>query len=287
MITQLTKSWYVFDEAEVPRIIDALAAAGYRRQPHWSLSDGTTVVHIRSTRQGPSVIAHDYVWQHYLNVFSYETDPAAIAQYLLADGWRENASYSFVGNGAAIYIMLFFATSDTEYSLEIVGRRHQAVRDALAQLGIKVGTGLQEQQVREDHNVLVAPHRDVPRRVSHPLVGQQVYLPDTHIGVVLAAEAGNGNVVTCHVQVSTGPIEKHHSVELEPVIDLAPLVCRCGQVMQYQGLIPSVVDTGAPFLRSGKQSTYHHEQPMRVLVLNSAKLWDCACGARYELPVRL
>ncbi len=34
MITQMSNGWYLFDEDEVPCIIDALLVAGYARLPH-------------------------------------------------------------------------------------------------------------------------------------------------------------------------------------------------------------------------------------------------------------
>jgi hypothetical protein len=54
----------MFDEHEVPRIIDALLVAGYTRLPHWFFVHGHHIT-IQYARRGMSILAPPNVWDTY------------------------------------------------------------------------------------------------------------------------------------------------------------------------------------------------------------------------------
>jgi hypothetical protein len=140
MITQMSNGWYIADEAEVPRIVDALTAAGYQRLPHWFLVHGRTSIIIQCSRRGHRVFAPPELWEAYPGLLDLG-DPAEIARLLDIIGWHRRPSYGFSGPGAAVSIMSG-AISDGEYSLEIRGPKPHLVRAVLAPLGVEQGAGM-------------------------------------------------------------------------------------------------------------------------------------------------
>jgi hypothetical protein len=56
--------------------------------------------------------------------------------------------------------------------------------------------------------------------------------------------------------------------------------------MIYQGFASRTISKAAVSLPAMWPHPDEHEQPMRVLVLSAAKVWQCPCGAQVEQPVR-
>ncbi len=52
--------------------------------------------------------------------------------------------------------------------------------------------------------------------------------------------------------------------------------------MIYQGFASRTISKAAVKLRTTWTHPDEREQPMRVLVLSAAKVWQCQCGARVE-----
>ncbi len=57
VITQMSNGWYISDEAEVPRILDAFMLAGYLRVPHWFFVYGRDSIVLQSSQRGVSILA--------------------------------------------------------------------------------------------------------------------------------------------------------------------------------------------------------------------------------------
>jgi hypothetical protein len=62
MITRMSNGWYMFDEHEVPRIIDALLVADYKRLPHWFFVHGHNHITLQYSRRGMSILAPPDIW---------------------------------------------------------------------------------------------------------------------------------------------------------------------------------------------------------------------------------
>ncbi len=80
-------------------------------------------------------------------------------------------------------------------------------------------------------------------------------------------------------------IEQYWRTDLELVTEQHTKLCRCGQRMIYQGFASRTISKEAASLPIAWQPPDEHEQPMRVLVLSAAKVWQCPCGAHLEQPV--
>ncbi len=98
---------------------------------------------------------------------------------------------------------------------------------------------------------------------------------DTSIGTIL-----------CHVQHTDGMIEQYWRTDLELVTEQQRKCCRCGQPMIYQGFASRMISKEAVKLPANWPQPDEREQPMRVLVLSAAKVWQCSCGAHIEQSVR-
>jgi hypothetical protein len=70
MITRMSNGWYMFDEHEVPRIIDALLVAGYQRLPHWFFVHGHNHITLQYSGRGMSILAPPDVWDAYTALFN-------------------------------------------------------------------------------------------------------------------------------------------------------------------------------------------------------------------------
>jgi hypothetical protein len=70
MITRMSNGWYLFDEHEVPRIIDALLVAGYQRLPHWFCVHGHNHITLQYGRRGMSILAPPDGWDAYADLFA-------------------------------------------------------------------------------------------------------------------------------------------------------------------------------------------------------------------------
>ncbi len=55
--------------------------------------------------------------------------------------------------------------------------------------------------------------------------------------------------------------------------------------MIEQGFASRTISKEAMTLPTTWPHPDEHEQPMRVLVLSAAKVWQCSCGAQVEQPV--
>ncbi len=55
--------------------------------------------------------------------------------------------------------------------------------------------------------------------------------------------------------------------------------------MIYQGFASRTISKAAVNLPANWPHPDEREQPMRVLVVSAAKVWQCACGAHVEQPV--
>jgi hypothetical protein len=62
MITRMRNGWYMFDEHEVPRIIDAHLVAGEQRLPHWFFVHGHNHITLQYSRRGMSILAPPDIW---------------------------------------------------------------------------------------------------------------------------------------------------------------------------------------------------------------------------------
>jgi CDGSH-type Zn-finger protein len=80
-------------------------------------------------------------------------------------------------------------------------------------------------------------------------------------------------------------IEQYWRTDLELVTEQQRKCCRCGQPMIEQGFASRTLSKEAASLPIAWQPPNEHEEPMRVLVLSAAKVWQCACGAPVEQPV--
>ncbi len=119
MITRMSNGWYLFDEHEVPRIIDALLVAGEQRLPHWFFVHGRNHITLQYLRRGMSILAPPDVWDAYTDLFNMG-DGEVIAGRLDRLGWRRRPSYGFTGPGAAVTIMSS-AVMGSELWLDIRG----------------------------------------------------------------------------------------------------------------------------------------------------------------------
>jgi len=96
MITQMSNGWCMFDEHEVPRIIDALLVAGYQRLPHWFFVHGRNHITLQYSWRNMSILAPPDVWDEDADLFNLG-DGEVIAGRLDRLGWRRRPSY-FHGN---------------------------------------------------------------------------------------------------------------------------------------------------------------------------------------------
>ena len=135
MITRMSNGWYLFDEHEVPRIIDALLVAGYQRLPHWFFVHGHNHITLQYSRRGISILAPPDVWEAYADLLNLG-DGEVIAGRLDRLGWRRRPSYGFTGPSAAVYIMSS-AVTGSELWLNIRGPKPYRVRAALDPLGVE------------------------------------------------------------------------------------------------------------------------------------------------------
>jgi hypothetical protein len=55
--------------------------------------------------------------------------------------------------------------------------------------------------------------------------------------------------------------------------------------MIYQGFASRTISKPGVNLPATRPHPDEREQPMRVLVVSAAKVWQCACGAPVEQPV--
>ncbi len=134
MITRMRNGWYMFDEHEVPRIIDALLVAGYQRLPHWFFVHGRNHITLQYSRRGIRILAPPDVWDAYTDLFN-RGDGEVIAGRLERLGWRHRPSYGFTEPGAAVTIMSS-AVTGSEMWLDIRGPKPHLVRAALEPLGV-------------------------------------------------------------------------------------------------------------------------------------------------------
>ena len=276
MITQMSNGWYLFDEHEVPRIIDALLVAGYQRLPHWFFVHGHHHITLQYSRRGMSILAPPDVWDAYTDLLDLG-DGEVIAGRLDRLGWRRRPSYGFTGPGAAVTIMSS-AITGSEMWLDIRGPKPYLVRAALDPLGV-------ERLADEVGQHVPGTQRTVPDVTAHPLVNVEVYLPNAYTGVIVAARDTHAGNTLCHVQHADGMIEQYWRTDLELVTEQYTKHCRCGQPTIYQGFASHTISKEAVRLRPRGRHPDEREQPMRVLVLSAAKVWQCACGAHVEQPV--
>ncbi len=104
MITQMRNGCSLFDEHEVPRSIDALLVASYKRLPHWFFVYGHHHITLQYSRRGMSILAPPDVWDEDTDLFNLD-DGEVIAGRLDRLGWRRRPSYGFTGPGAAVPMM--------------------------------------------------------------------------------------------------------------------------------------------------------------------------------------
>ncbi len=128
MITQMSNGWYMFDEHEVPRIIDALLVAGEQRLPHWFFVHGRNHITLQYSRRGINILAPPDVWDAYADLFNLG-DGEVIAMRLDRLGWRRRPSYGFTGPGAAVP-MMSSARTGSDMWLDIRGPKLHLVRAA-------------------------------------------------------------------------------------------------------------------------------------------------------------
>ncbi len=190
MITQMSNGWYMFDEHEVPRIIDALLVAGYQRLPHWFFVHGHNRIILQCSRRGMNILAPPDVWDAYADLFTLG-DGEVIAGRLDRLGWRRRPSYGFTGPGAAVY-MMSSVIEGSEMWLDIRGPKPHLVRAALDPLGVE--------RLADD----ALPHapstqRTMPDVTTHLLVQAEVYLPSAYTGVIVAARDTHPGNTLCHV----------------------------------------------------------------------------------------
>jgi hypothetical protein len=95
-------------------------------------------------------------------------------------------------------------------------------------------------------------------------------------------EGGMANLVPT---ASDGMIEQEWRTDLELVTPQHAKLCRCGQPMIYQGFTSRTISKEAMKLPANWPQPDEREQPMRVLVLSAAKVWQCSCGVQVEQPV--
>ncbi len=277
MITRMSNGWYMFDEHEVPRIIDALLVAGEQRLPHWFFVHGHNHITLQYSRRGMSIIAPPDVWEAYTDLFNLD-DGEVIAGRLERLGWRRRPSYGFTGPGAAVY-MMSSAITGSEMWLDIRGPKPYLVRAALDPLGIEP---LEDNGAQEGHGT----KRTMPDVTAHPLVAAEVYLPSAYTGVIVAARDTQTGITLCHVQHADGMIEQYWRTALELVTEQRVKRCHCGQPMIYQGFASRTISKEAASLPPAWQPPDYREEPMQVVVLGAVKVWQCQCGARVEQPVR-
>ena len=82
-------------------------------------------------------------------------------------------------------------------------------------------------------------------------------------------------------------IDQYWCTDLEMVMtDAYVKVCQCGQPMIYQGFASRTISKEAVNLPANGPHPDERAQPMRVLVVSAAKVWQCPCGAPIAQPVR-
>jgi len=171
------------------------------------------------------------------------------------------------------------AIMGSEMWLDIRGPKPYLVRAALDPLGVE--------RLADDPTQTPQPtQRIVPDVTTHPLVQAEVYLPSAYTGVIVAARDTQLGTTLCHVRRADGMIEQYWRTDLELVTEQQTKVCRCGQPMIYQGFASRTISKTAALLSANWPQPDDHEQPMRVLVLSAAKVWQCPCGAHVEQSVR-
>jgi hypothetical protein len=167
------------------------------------------------------------------------------------------------------------AITGSEMWLDIHGPKPHLVRAALDPLGA-------ERLADDAPPHAPATQPTVPDVTAHPLVNAEVYLPSAYTSVVVAARATHPGNTLCHVRHADGMIEQYWRTDLELTTDQQTKCCRCGQPMIYQGFASRTISKEAVTLPANGPQPDEHEQPMRVLVLSAAKVWQCACGAHVE-----
>ncbi len=125
----------------------------------------------------------------------------------------------------------------------------------------------------------------MPHVTTHPLVQAEVYLPSAYTGVIVAARDTQAGATLCHVRHADGMIDQEWGTDLELVTEQQTKRCRCGQPMIEQGFAARTVSKGVVNSPANGPQPDAHEQPMRVLVLSAAKVWQCPCGSYVEQPV--
>ena len=281
MITQMSNGWYIFDEHEVPRILDMLMLAGYQRMPHWFFVHGPHHIIIQYSRRGMSILAPPDVQNAYADLFDIG-DGDQIAGQLARLGWRRHPSYGLSGPGAAVYIMSN-AITDDELWLEIRGPKPHLVRAALDPLGVEHGAGVKEQTGHtRAHPARATPTLTLPNVTAHALVTTEVYLPDAQTGVIVGARAYAPGVTLCYVRLQNGMIDIYRSTDLERITGASPIVCVCGHPMTYYGFAPRTISKEAASLPADWRPPAYREEPIRVMVLSAVKVWQCRRGQRRE-----
>jgi hypothetical protein len=201
----------MFDEHEVPHIIDALLVAEYKHLPHWCFVHGRNHITLQYGRRGMSIVAPPNVWAEDTNLFDLG-DGEVIAGRLERLGWRRRPSYGFTGPGAAV-TMMSSATTGSELWLDIRGPKPYLVRAALDPLGVAQLTDVMGQEPR-------TAQRTAPDVTAHPLVSAEVYLPSAYTGVIVAARDTPSGSTLCHVRHADGMIEQ--SLAHRPGTDNGP-----------------------------------------------------------------
>ncbi len=281
VITQMSNGWYISDEAEVPRILDAFMLAGYLRVPHWFFVYGRDSIVLQSSQRGVSILAPPDVQDTYADLFDLY-DPEVIAGRLTCVGWRRRPSYGFSGPGAAVSIMSG-AMTDGQLSLEIRGSKPYLVRAALDPLGVEYGAGVKEQTGHTRAGCARAkPTVALPSVTAHLLVTTEVYLPDAQTGVIVGAREYASGVALYYVRLQGGMIEMYRSTDLERVTGAPQIVCACGQPMAYRGFVPRTISKEAASLPADWRPPGYQEEPMRVTVLSAVKVWQCRCSRRHK-----
>ncbi len=81
-------------------------------------------------------------------------------------------------------------------------------------------------------------------------------------------------------------IEPEWRTDLELITEQQTKRCRCGQPMIYQGFVSRTISKAAVSLPANWTHPNERDQPMRVLLVSAAKVWQCPCGAQVEQPAR-
>lgn len=206
----------------MPRILDTLMLAGYQRMPHWFFMYGLHHIIIQYSRRGMGILAPPDVQDAYADLFDLG-DGEQIAGRLARLGWRRRPSYGLSGPGAAVYIMSNTIT-DSELWLEIRGPKPHLVRSALAPLGVEELEAAAATGEQPHGNTIRGSQRTILDVTTHALVNREVYLPNAHIGMIVAARDYASGVALCYIRLPDGLIETYRSTDLERVTGAAPIM---------------------------------------------------------------